>query len=151
MRLQVRKALGNVKRRGSDGGISESSSDAGAFLDNAEENAPSRRGTVEFFGRIRQFGRYFRASFRTQRGLIAKKRKNFSFGVIAQVMRFPPPPKEYRVEDLYKITEAMENRAAKICAGGGKIPNLMNNGGGGGSKKKSAAKKKKGGKKKKSR
>ena len=56
-----------------------------------------------------------------------------------------------RVEDLYKITEAMENRAAKICAGGGKIPNLMNNGGGGGSKKKSAAKKKKGGKKKKSR
>ncbi|KAH8071631.1 hypothetical protein JL721_4132 [Aureococcus anophagefferens] len=38
-----------------------------------------------------------------------------------------------------------------ICAGGGKIPNLMNNGGGGGSKKKSAAKKKKGGKKKKSR
>ena len=39
----------------------------------------------------------------------------------------------------------------KICAGGGKIPNLMNNGGGGGSKKKSAAKKKKGGKKKKSR
>ena len=50
-----------------------------------------------------------------------------------------------RVEDLYKITDAMEARANKIKAAGGKIPSLMNNGGGGSKKgsKKTAPKKKK--------
>ena len=43
------------------------------------------------------------------------------------------------IEDLYKITEADEKRAANVLAAKGKIPNLMSNG---------ASKSKKGGSKK---
>ena len=59
-----------------------------------------------------------------------------------------PPTESMRFEDLYKITEADEKRAANVLANKGKIPNLMSNGA---SKSKKGSKSKKKKSKKKSR